>query len=50
MWGNRKGILDRQRQPKPAAYLVRERYNSLAHGHSTLKDKEEEPFTAFQAL
>ena len=45
VWGNRKGILDRQRQPKPAAYLVRERYNSLAHGHSTLKEKEE-PFIA----
>ena len=45
VWGNRKGILDRQRQPKPATYLVRERYNSLAHGHSTAKDKEG-PFTA----
>lgn len=30
--GNRKGILTRQRQPKLAAYLVRERYLNLAQG------------------
>ena len=47
MWGNRKGSLDRQRQPKPATYLVRERYNSLAHGHSTVKEKEEAFNAAF---
>ena len=50
VWGNRKGILDRQRQPKPAAYLVRERYNSLAHGHSTLKEKEEPFIAAFNKI
>jgi beta-glucuronidase len=32
VWGNRKGILNRQRQPKPAAYLVRDRYWTLAQG------------------
>ena len=30
--GNRKGILTRQRQPKLAAYLVRQRYLNLAQG------------------
>ena len=45
VWGNRKGILDRQRQPKPVAYLVRERYNSLACGYGR-EEKEKEPFTA----
>ena len=45
VWGNRKGVLDRQRQPKPVTYLVRERYNSLARGDSTLKKMEGEAFT-----
>ena len=30
--GNRKGLLTRQRQPKLAAHVVRERYLSLAKG------------------
>ena len=28
---NRKGVLDRQRQPKPAAYKLKERYEALDH-------------------
>ncbi|BFZ04363.1 hypothetical protein BsWGS_07402 [Bradybaena similaris] len=30
--GNRKGLLTRQRQPKAAAFIIRERYHSIASG------------------
>ena len=33
--GNKKGILTRQRQPKPAARLLRQRYHSLGLGVRT---------------
>jgi len=29
--GNRKGLFTRQRQPKMAAYVVRQRYRNLSH-------------------
>jgi beta-glucuronidase len=36
--GNKKGILTRQRQPKPAARLLRQRYLSLGLGIKTCFD------------
>ena len=30
-YGNRKGILTRERQPKPSAHLLRNRYNTIAN-------------------
>ena len=36
--GNKKGILTRQRQPKTAARLIRERYLSLARGRQLCYD------------
>ena len=35
--GNKKGILTRQRQPKPAAYILRSRYLNL-----TISERENE--------
>jgi hypothetical protein len=33
--GNKKGVMTRQRQPKAAARLLRQRYLSLAQGYDT---------------
>jgi beta-glucuronidase len=33
--GNKKGLLTRQRQPKAAAHIIRERYNNIASGKNT---------------
>ncbi|KAK2117388.1 hypothetical protein P7K49_004274 [Saguinus oedipus] len=51
MLGNKKGIFTRQRQPKAAAFLLRERYwkiaNETRHPHSAAKSQclENSPFT-----
>lgn len=34
--GNKKGIFTRQRQPKAAALLVRQRYHTMAHAENGL--------------
>lgn len=37
--GNHKGLLTRQRQPKLAAHVVRERFSSLAQGSDCHPEK-----------
>ena len=42
--GNKKGVLTRQRQPKAAARLLRQRYLSLAKGVESRMCTTDNPF------
>ena len=47
--GNKKGILTRQRQPKAAARVLRQRYLSIPVGSSTKKDDDVDVLLRFES-
>lgn len=47
--GNKKGILTRQRQPKAAARVLRQRYLNIPVGRSTKKDDDVDILLRFES-